>query len=149
MSLLSAMVAASKKVADPLVASYASGNRVYTVRLTRPGAPSTFDRATGAYTDIPDEVLYTGPGRIWPITGGASVTFEDERSDISSVRVSIDDYDGEPPRLDDVLEVLDTPQAQAAHLAGRVYEVSDVEVGGHYGYGWHLTGTGIAPSRRT
>lgn len=147
--LLSAMVAASKGYAQPIAQSYASGNRPYLVRLTRVGAASYFDRTTKVLVNPPDVTLYTGPARIFPVTGPVELELGDERQTFSSARISIDNYTGSEPRVDDLVEVLDNAQAQLGRLVGRVFTVNDVEAGGHFDIGWELTTTGVAPSRRT
>jgi hypothetical protein len=147
--LVSALVKASKAFADPIVSSYASGNRTYQVRITRPGDDPTYDRATGEFSNPDDVLVYEGPARIWPITGSAQVTAGDEVEDISQVHISIDDTALLPPRLEDLVTVLVDEASQAGHVADRQYTVADVQVGGHFSYGWHLTGSGVAPSRRT
>ena len=146
--LLSAMVKASKKVADPLAAAYASGNRPFTVRITRPTTVGSYDRKTNKFINDPDELIYQGPARIYAATGGLELEIGDERTTFTSARASIDGG-GQPPRVDDLFAIVDTDQAQATHLVGRVFTVSDVEVGGHFGIGYRLSLSGAAPSRRT
>lgn len=147
--LLSALVQRSKQVADPLAAAYASGNRPFTVLLTRPAVLPTFDRSTRGFSNTDDEVLYRGRARIYPASSGSELDVAGERTSFSSARASIDLYEGPMPRIDDLLEVLATEQSTTTHLAGRTFAVADVEVGGHYGIGYVLTLTGVAPSRRT
>lgn len=144
---MSALVQASKAYAEPMARAYAEGNRVYVVTVERPGGPATFDRATGAFVDPPDTVLYTGPARIFPATGGADLDIGDERTPFNAATITINLYDGTPPRVDDVVRVTSTPQSRATHLADRVFEVTGVDVGGHYGTGWTLQTLGAAPSR--
>lgn len=147
--LLSALVQRSKQVADPIAQAYASGNRAFQVRLIRPHVTATFDRDSSTFVNPPDETLYEGPARFWPGGQGVELEIGDERTSFTSARCSINLYDGKPPRVDDLVEVLDTRQSRATHLAGRVFSVSDVEVGGHFSTGYTLTLSGAAPSRRT
>lgn len=147
--LLSALVRGSKNYAQPKAASYASGNRPYLVRLTRVGAAAFYDRDTSLLVNPVDTTLYTGPARIFPVTGPVEMEIGDERATLSSARISIDNYTGPEPRVDDLLEVLNNDQSQLARLVGRIFTITDVEVGGHFDIGWELTGTGIAPSRRS
>ena len=147
--MLSAMVQDSKGWADPLVESYTGGNRLYQVVITRPGAASSFDRASGVFTNPEDETVYEGRARIYPVSGSSVVTVGDEMSDLASVRISIDQVVEMPPRMEDLVTVVDDAAAQAGHLAERQFTVTDVEVGGFFTYGWTLTGVGVAPSRRT
>ena len=51
--------------------------------------------------------------------------------------------------MDDLLEVIQDEQSIATHLAGRVFAVGSVEVGGHFGIGYVMALSGVAPSRRT
>lgn len=152
--LLSAMVQRSKQIADPRAAAYASGNRAYQVRLSRPGVLGSFDRVTGLWTNPPDTVLYEGPARIYAAHGGIELEIGDERTPFNAAQVTIDyfDPDNSPdptkaPQTDDVLEVLDTPLSQATHLAGRSFEVTAVDVGGHYGTGWTMQVLGAGAHR--
>lgn len=158
MSLLAALVQRSKQVADPVAQAYAAGNRPFTVRLMRPATAGTFDRATRDFVNAADQLLYQGPARIWTGGGGMELEIGDERTSFTSARCSLNYFDATTspaealelaPRVDDLLEVLDTPQGAATHLVGRSFTVGDVEVGGHFGTGWVLTLTGAAPSRRT
>lgn len=147
--LLSALVQRSKQIADPLAAAYASGNRAFTVELSRPGADVTFDRDAKAFLNPADPVLYTGPARIYTITGGMELQIGDEDMVLSSARISIDSYDGPAPQHGDLLTIIDTAQAQNTHAVGRVFQVEDVEIGGHFGIGYTMTTRGVAPSPRT
>lgn len=156
--LLSALVQRSKQVADPIATAYASGNRPFHVRVSRPSVIATFDRDTGQLTNPADQVLYEGPARIWTVTGGVEMEIGDERTMFSSARASIDstvrDAQGNTvpvtiPRVDDLFEILPNGQSQATHLSGRAFTVTDIEVGGHYSTGYVLTLSGVAPSRRT
>lgn len=147
--LLSAMVGRSKEVAQPRAAAYASGNRAFQVRITRPHVLGTYDRDLRSFTNPADTVIYEGPARIFTATGGAELDVGDERTVFSVARATIDHYEGEPPRGDDLLEVLVTPQSSQTHIAGRVFSIGSVEVGGHFGIGYALALSGAAPSRRT
>jgi len=146
--LLSALVMGSKKYADPIASSYAAGNRPFTVRITRPGVLPTYDRATKVFTNPADELVYDGPGRLTTASGGGSTVIGDEETQFSTVRLSINGG-GTAPRRDDLVLVVDDAQSQATHIAGRVFTVLDVEVGGHYGIGFVLSLSGAEPSRRT
>lgn len=148
-SLLSALVSRSKQVADPLAAAYASGNRPFTVRVTRPGPPSTFDRATGQMDNPADLEVYLGPARISTLSGPVELEIGDERTTMSSARISIDAGGELFPRVDDIVDVVETEQATQTHLVGRSFTVTDVEAGGHFGIGYVLSVMGIAPSRRS
>jgi hypothetical protein len=147
-SLLTAIVAASKKVADPMAKSYASGNRILTVRISRPGAAPTFNRTTQRFTNPSDAEIYLGPARIRPATGGAQVEVAGEDTTYTSVAISIDGG-GTAPRIDDLVQVIDNAVSRGAHLADRVFTVVDVEVGGHFDIGYALRAVGAEPSRRT
>lgn len=153
--LLSAMVARSKQAADPIATAYASGNRPFTVTITRPGARSSFDRDAAEFVNPADDIIYSGPARIWTVSGGVDLDIGDERMTLSNARASIDAFtaDNAPdpalfPRVDDVFTVVTTPQASQTHLVGRVFAVGDVEAGGHFGLGFVMSLTGVAPSRR-
>lgn len=147
--LLSAMVAASKKVADPIASAYASGNRAYRVKLERPGLLPTFDRDAGAFTNPEDAVLYTGPARIHESNGGSTMDIAGEEMTLTAVTISIDSYTGLGPRIDDLVTVLSNDASIATHLVDRVFTVTGVQVGGHFGIGYVLYTVGVAPSRRT
>ena len=146
-SLLAALVRDSKTYGDPLAAEYASGNRSYLVTLTRPSAPSSFDRTSGQFLNVADQVLYIGPARVYGSSGASELEIGDERTPFTSTTISIDDYAGLGPEVDDVVQVMDTPQAQANNIALRFFEVTGVDVGGHFGIGWTLRVLGAGPSR--
>lgn len=146
--LLSAMIARSKQAADPIASSYASGNRPFHVRVTRPNVNPSYDRATQVFTNPPDQLVYDGPGRLTTASGPVEVSVGDEQTFFSTARLSID-AGGEIPRRDDLVLVLSDGQSNATHLAGRVFTVQDVEVGGHFGIGYVMSVLGAAPSRST
>lgn len=147
--LLSAMVGDAKAWADPQVESYTHGNRLYDVVIVRPVLLPNYDRATNTFDNPDDQPVYTGKARIYPVSGGPSVSVGEEVLDLASLRISIDAVVDAPPRMEDLVTVVDNAASQAGHLANRVFTVTDVEVGGFFPYGWTLTGHGIAPSRRT
>lgn len=146
-SLLAAMVQASKAYANPIAADYAAGNRIYVVTLERPGRVGDFNRLTGQWVDTPDATLYTGPARIYPASGGADLEIGDERTPFNAATISINLYEGLPPRVDDVVRVTSTPLSRSTHLADRVFEVTGIDVGGHFSIGWSLQTLGAGPSR--
>lgn len=148
MDLLSALVARSKVVADPRAAAYASGNRPYLVRITRPAAQPTFNRNTNTYTDPADTVVYEGRARLYTISGGSEADIGDERVQFSSAQMSIDSRPGVLPRVDDLVVVLSNAQSISNQVVGREFTVNDVEIAGHFDVGILLTLTGAAPSRR-
>lgn len=146
--LLSALVGRSKEVADPRAAAYASGNRAFQVRITRPAVLGVYDRDARSFVNPADTLIYEGPARIYTATGGAELDVGDERTVFSVARATIDHYDGDPPKADDLLEVLATPQSTQTHVQDRVFSVGSVEVGGHFGIGYALALSGAAPTRR-
>lgn len=149
--LLGAVIRTSRNLAAPVVHSYASGNRPYSVRIERPHTMVEFDRATLTTTNPEDEVIYVGPARFARASGGSTLDIGDERMVMTTVQVSIDDYSGPPPRVDDIITVLpdNAMLAQTTGAVGRAFTVLDVEIGGHYDIGYVLTAQGTAPSRRT
>ena len=149
MDLLSALVRGSKDWAQPIAASYASGNRVYAVRISRPVVLPTYDRDTGVFDNPEDSLVYDGPARIYPLSGGAQLSTGDEITEASSVTISIDSDVELVPRVDDLIEVVEDGQSTETHLAHRVFTVVDVAVGGHFAIGFTLTAVGAAPSRRS
>lgn len=146
--LLSALVQRSKSASDPIAKAYTSGNRPYQVELTRPAGPITYNRDTQAMVNPADTTLYVGPGRFTTGSGPVELEVGGERQTFTSVRCSINSYDGARPRVDDMLRVLATPLATATELADRVFTVQSVEIGGHFDTGYVLTLLGIDPSRR-
>ena len=156
MSLLAAMVRASRSYAKPIAQQYASGNRPFTVELRRPGAGGqpTYDRETGLMVNPPDPLIYRGPARIHLSAGDTPIEIGDEETPFTSLLISIDSFTEETaddpteaPRVDDTITVVDDAESQAAHLAGRVFEVTGVERGGHFDIGWRLHVLGAMPSR--
>lgn len=148
MSLLTAMVNASRAYAQPVAKAYASGNRPFTVELRRPGgAEPTYDRVTHQMTNPEDPLLYRGPGRIHLANPDTQIEIGEERTSFISTVISIDTYDGDPPQVDDTVTVVDDAESRATHMAGRVFEVTGVERGGHFDIGWRLNVTGAMPSR--
>lgn len=142
------MVRRSKAHADPRAASYASGNRAFEVRITRPAVLGTFNRATKAFSNPADQLIYRGPARIYTAVGGAELEVGDERTVFSTATASIDSYSGPPPQSDDLVEVLSTPQSTQTHLAGRVFSIGSVQAGGHFDIGYVLALSSVAASRR-
>lgn len=151
--LASAIVRSSRAYAQPIAAAYASGNRHFLVELRRPsGGKPFYDRDTGLLVNPEDPLLYRGPARIH--LGGPDVEIEvvDEGTSMLSTVISIDPTDSEDrapsPRADDSVTIIDNADSQAAHLAGRVFEVTGVERGGHFDIGWRLHVLGAMPSRQ-
>lgn len=144
--LTSALVAASKSYAEPIASAYAAGNRAYHVRITRPGDPGVFDRNTGRWVGRTVDLVYDGPARIW-VDGGTGLREEgDEQIPFNDIRLSINQGD-RLPRVDDDLHVVDDAQSEGTQLAGRDFEITGVEIGGHFATGVTLSATGAAPSR--
>lgn len=148
MDLLSALIRGSKAWANPIAEAYASGNRDVAITIVRPAGLPVFDRVTGGYTETQDTTIFTGLARIWPVQGSAQVTVGEDVQDISQVKISVDNYDGTHPRLEDLVIVGATPEADDANVSRRVFTIADVEVGGYFNTGWTFTGTGVAESRR-
>lgn len=144
--LTSALVASSKQWAQPIAAAYASGNRVYHVLVTRPGDPGTFDRNTGQWVGRTTTTVYDGQARIWVDEGTGLREEGDEQIPFNDIRLSIDHSDP-MPRVDDALHVVDDAQSASTQLAGRDFEITGVEIGGHFDTGVTLSATGAAPSR--
>ena len=82
-------------------------------------------------------MIYEGPARMHTAVGGAELEVGDERTVFSTATASIDSGKG-IPQSDDLLEVLVTPQSTQTHLAGRVFAVGSVQVGGHFDVGYVL-----------
>jgi hypothetical protein len=157
MSLLSAIVGASRDYAKPIAQAYTSGNRPFTVEVRRPGAGGepTFDRATGEFVNPEDPLIYRGPGRIHLSGSDTKIEVGEEETPFTSTVISIDPFTAatagdvtEMPRVDDTVTVVDDEGSRGAHLAGRVFEVTGVERGGHFDIGWRLAVLGAMPSRR-
>lgn len=149
--LLSAIVRASKRLADPRALAFTSGNRPYTVKISRPGEVPTFNRATGVFNNPVDTLIYQGPARISPASEGAQTDFGGEQLTFTAVQISIDDVPaGSPsPRVDDLVEVLTDDLSTSTQIAGRIFTVTGVIVGGHFNIGFQLSATGAEPSRRS
>lgn len=146
--LLSALVGRSKEVADPRAAAYASGNRAFEVRITRPAVLGTYDRDTRVFANPNDGLIYEGPARIYTAQGGAELDIGDERSVFAVARATIDHYDGPPPVADDLLYVITTPLSTQTHIADRTFSIGSVEVGGHFGIGYAFAISGVSKTRR-
>lgn len=149
----SALAAASRAFAVPIAKSYASGNRNFTVRLERPGAPATYDRDTGQWTDREMVLIYTGPARIFPSNEEMENVGDEERVPFNAVTATLDyftDANAPDPTLrpeaDDLLTVVDDAVSQDAHLPNRAFEVTGVALGGYLSTGWTLSAVGAAPS---
>lgn len=146
-SLVSALIKASKAYADPIAAAYASGNRPYTVLITRAAAEPGFDRDTGQFQQSTRGEVYNGPARIYASPGGAELDIGDERTSFNSATITIDNTDGPQPRVGDQIRVQIDAQSEATHIAYHLFDVTGVEVGGHYGVGWTLQTLGVSPGR--
>lgn len=147
MSDLGAAIARrARLLAAPQAAAYAAGNRIFTVTVTRPAGPPTFNRATASTEILPGAQIYAGAARIRPVATDGPIDILDELTYLTRAVISIDGSDETVrPREDDVVEVTAAP-AELAAVVGRVFRVVGVNFGGHFPVGWLLTCTGVDPS---
>lgn len=157
MSLLSAIVGASRDYAKPIAQAYASGNRPFTVEVRRPGGGGepTYDRATKQMTNPPDPLIYRGPARIHLAAPDAEIQVGEESVPFVATTISIDNLSAatsedptDAPLVRDTVVVVDDAESRGAHLAGRTFEVTSVERGGHFEIGWRLGVLGAMPTSR-
>lgn len=145
-SLAGALARRARDLAAPTAEAYASGNRVYTVTITRPAGRATFNRLTAGFTLGGALAVYTGGARLTPIATSGPIDILDESTYLTQVQLSIDPVTTLPPRVDDVAEITAVP-AGAPDITGRVFRITGVTTGGHLDIGWVLTCVGIDPSR--
>lgn len=120
---------------ERIVRSYAESNMRATVRISRP-RPAVFDPVTGALVADAAGEVYSGPARIYTVSGPVTYAVGDEPQHYSSTYVSIPvrDADGvmfsEIPQVEDTVEVLTSPGD--SEMVGRFFQVQDVESAGQW-----------------
>lgn len=134
------------------VRSYARGNMRDTVRVYRVGEP-VFDEVTGSLAPSAPVELYSGPARVYSVSGPVTYSLGDEPQHFSSTYVSIPvvDDDGaavEVPAVEDMVEVLSCPGDDS--VTGRTFQVQDVQTGGQWTAVRRMSVVGVqeAPSWR-
>lgn len=99
-----------------------------TVVITRPTAPA-FDATTGLMTATDTNTpLYTGPARIYPVSGGGQTFLGSEDTVMRTTTFSVPQTGTEGLRVGDLVTVAATQDDQA--LVGRQFRVLDVSMGG-------------------
>lgn len=114
----------SKYVSDfalDMVREYATENMGYTVLIERVTKP-TFDQSSGTAVPGSRTTIYSGPGRIWEISGASIVTVgsEDEIS-MQSVQLTIPWGTTPVPRKWDEVTVIDA--ARDDYLIGKRFVI--------------------------
>lgn len=110
---------------------YAERNMTAKVKITRP-APASLDDESGDLSAVTESVVYIGKARMYPASGPVTMNLGEEVQYFQSSNVSIPLYsNGEPtrPQVDDIIEILEHPDALAV---GKFYRVMDVETGGQF-----------------
>lgn len=116
------------------VRSYARGNMRDTVRIYRMSEP-VFDPVTGGLAPSASPDLYSGPARVYSVTGPVTYSLGDEPQHFSSTYISVpvvadDGSVNEVPAVEDMIEVLACPGD--ASMVGRTFQVQDVEAAGQW-----------------
>jgi len=115
--------------------SYTRGNMRNTVEIYRPAEP-VFDPETGALSAaLSPEPIYSGPARIYSVTGPVTYALGDEPQHYSSTYISIPvvDDDGAPtavPEVEDIILVTEAPGD--ASMVDRTFQVQDVDAAGQW-----------------
>jgi hypothetical protein len=130
------------------VRAYARGNMRDIVRVQRSGR-SEFDSATGTLQAGSPVTIYEGPARVYSVTGPVSYSLGDEPQHFSSTYVSIPVIgdDGQPvnaPQVNDVLTIVTAPGDP--EMAGRTFQIQDVEAGGQWSAVRRLQVVGVQAS---
>lgn len=141
----------SMKLADRFARSSAEGTMNSLVRITRPGE-ATYDEETREYGPGLQLLIYSDPldpakggiAGITPAQGPITMELGDEPQYYSSVTVYLPQSAPKNPRINDIVEVLGSPDGD---MVGRRFRVVDVPAGGRITASIALQCTGIAPSR--
>lgn len=149
-SILGAMARRTQAIAQPRADAYADSNRLYLVTIIRPVLEPSFNRQTGAMTHPAGEPVYAGQARIYAITPGQQIDLGAGPQYYGNVRVTIPAEELIPPRIDDVITIVDDGLgfARTMGTAERQFRVTGVTSGGQLMTGWVLDASGIEPQRQ-
>jgi len=150
-ALTQAIAARARALAVPRVVDYAAGNRAYQVRVTRPAAEPSYDRARHQLLEHAPELVYEGQARVTTVNPAANTDETGAPVYWADGRISIGPDVATDPRIDDVVVVVDDEAgvAAAGNLANRQFRVVGVSRGGHISVGFLLSVTSVEPSRYT
>ena len=127
---------------------HASAHMYYTVQIERMGDPY-FDEATGRMTPRVAEIVYTGPARIWTVSGPQVFTVGEDQMSFDQTNMSIPWNVIPVPHRDDIATVLtyDTHSGFGdPELLGRSFRILDVQLGGQMYATRRMTVSAIQPS---
>lgn len=99
----------------------------YWIKIYRTGAPE-FNSTTGVYTANAVTQIYEGKARIWYAGGGSAIAIGEGDIVLTPTYVSIP-FESDPiPRVDDVIEVMDSADPD---LVGRTFRIMSVDSGSY------------------
>jgi hypothetical protein len=114
------------------VRRHATAHMYYTVQIERMAA-GVFDAVSGLIATSVKEIIYTGPARIWTVTGPQVFAIGEDQMAFTQTNMSIP-WDASPvPHRDDIATVTGTAPHTGfgdAELVGRAFRVLDVQLGG-------------------
>lgn len=146
-ALLAALVKRSVALALPFGRAYANANMTSKVKITRPLLP-VLNPVTGGL-EMPDEsTVYEGPAHIYTVSGPVTMQLGEEPQYYSTTYCSIPqelESGQKLPMVDDVVEVMDSADA---NLVARSFRVMDVSGGGVLPVATRMEIVGIQPSRQ-
>lgn len=147
--LYAAIAKRAQAIAQPRADRYSHANRLYTITITRPATEPTFNRAAGVMVRAPEEPVYAGVAGITAVAPGQQIDLGDGPMYYGTVRVSIDDDAVIPPRVDDVVTIVDDVEgfAQTMGMAGRQFRTTGITQGGQLSSGISLEAAGLVPQR--
>ena len=110
---------------------HATAHMYYTVIIERMAA-GVFDEQTGQITVASKKTVYTGPARLWTVSGPQVFAIGEDQLAFSQTNLSIP-WDANPvPHRDDVATVTDITGAEFGddELLWKSFRITDVQLGG-------------------
>jgi hypothetical protein len=112
--------------------AHATAHMYYTVRIERMSL-GVFDQVGGGIVPAVKALIYTGPARIWTVTGPQVIAVGEDEMSMTQTNLSIP-WDADPvPHRDDIATVVDyNPHGGFGDqaLIGKTFRVLDVQYGG-------------------
>lgn len=137
-------------VAQHYASAYADAQRNSLVIVRRPYTYSAQDGTYGRYEDArtiyddPESSGHGGPAGVTPTSEPMVVDFSSEPQAYSSITAYLPVDLDEDPMIDDLLEVIVSPESA---IVGRTYRVTSVSAGGRLVSSTVLSCTGLAPTK--
>lgn len=112
------------------IRSHAEVNMTYTCVVERPGVPTAddFNEETSTYNDVAGLELYTGPCRIYELSGSGVIDVNFDHVVTQQTKLSIPWDEGVGIRRDDEVKIVSATHDAA--LVGKRFRILDVDKGG-------------------